>query len=201
MTAQGLLNSLKGLGRLFPLTRNPARTLLFAILVLITIIVAARFLLSWHHEYSMDIQNRIDTKMIRYESLNRLLADAEKYRQEHSALSDFKKDYLDSRLIHASTPVLAETQLQNLVNNMVKESNLNVLSMRMHPRTHQGEIINLRMGINSRGEIGAIYNFLRSASSHDKFIFVDQVEIRILNHRERRLYNFNAQIVAWTESP
>ena len=180
--------------------QNRFRVLLLAVALLLIIAVAGRFMVGVYEGYATNIQNEIDLKMTRYNNLSRLMADADRYREEHSTLVRFRSEYLDSGLIQASTPALAEAQLQNLINELADQSNLNVLSLRMLPRTQQGDITNLKIGINCRGEIEAIKEFLLRASSHDKFLFVEQVQIQILNQRERRYFNFNTQIVAWTRS-
>lgn len=180
--------------------KNRIRAFLLAITALLLIAVAGRFVVGVYHGYAQNIQNEIDLKMTRYNSLSRLMSEAERYRNEHSTLVMFRSEFLDSGLIQASTPALAEAQLQNMINELAEQSNLNVLSLRMLPRTQQGDITNLKIGINCRGEIGAIKEFLLKASNHDKFLFVEQIQIQILNQRERRHFNFNTQIVAWTRS-
>ncbi len=180
--------------------KNRVRVILLLVAAVLIVAVAGRFFIGVYDGYARSIQNEIDMKMIRYNALSRLMAEAEKYRDEHSTLVRFRSEFLDAGLIQASTPALAEAQLQNMINELAQQSNLNVLSLRMLPRTQEGEITNLRIGINCRGEIGAIKEFLQRASNHEKFLFVDQIQIQILNQRERRYFNFNAQLVAWTSS-
>lgn len=179
---------------------NRTRIILAAVMIVLMVIFFGRFLSGVYDGYATSIRNETEAQLTRYSSLSRLMDDAERYREEHATLVRFRNEFLDSGLIQASTPALAEAQLQNLINALAGEANLSVLSMRMLPRTQQGEITNLRIGINCRGEIGAIKNFLHKASLNDKFLFVDQIQIQILNQRERRHFNFNAEIVAWTRS-
>ncbi|WP_045215389.1 type II secretion system protein GspM [Desulfonatronovibrio magnus] len=179
---------------------NRIRILLIGVMAVLVLLVLARFLTGVYNSYAMNIQNDIDMKMTHYNSLIRVMANSERFQHEHNVLNSFRGDFLDAGLIRASTPALAEAQLQNLVNAIADEANINVLSMRMLPRTSQGDITNLKIGINTRGEIGAIRDFLRMAQENDKFLFVDQIQIQVMNQRERRYYNFNAEIVAWTMS-
>lgn len=176
------------------------RVVLVAVMAVLVLVVAGRFLVGIYSGYAGSIQDEIEMKMTRYNSLSRLLADGDRYREEHAALVRFRSEFLDSGLIQASTPALAEAQLQNMINELAEDSNLNVLSLRMLPRTQQGDITNLKIGINCRGEIGAVKDFLRKVAQSDRFLFVDQIQVQIINQRDRRFYNFNAQIVAWTRS-
>lgn len=194
-----IIELLKRHGSRFAHGQNQLRVLLIWVAVILLVILGFRYLSRTYDDYSQSIQNEIQVKTTRYNSLNRLMANAERFQEEHFTLARFHSEVIDSGLIHASTPALAEAQLQNLINSLADNSKLNVLSMRMLPRTQQGNITNIKIGINCRGEIGAIKNFLLQVENHEKFIFVDQIEIRIISQREKRHFNFNAQLVAWTK--
>ncbi|MFN2343849.1 MAG: type II secretion system protein GspM [Desulfonatronovibrio sp.] len=197
---QRIVEALKKMAQGAAAGPNRMRIVLVAVMILLVVVSLGRFLVSGYYEYSTKIANQTEMQLTRYNSLSRLMAEADRYREEHSTLVRFRNEFLDSGLIQASTPALAEAQLQNLINALASEANLSVRSMRMLPRTQQGNITNLRIGINCRGEIGAIKDFLHTASVNDKFLFVDQIQIQILNQRERRHFNFNAEIVAWIRS-
>ncbi len=179
--------------------KNRTRMLLISFMIILAILVAGRFLVNAYGDYADNLQNDIEINTLKYNSLVRLVSEAEKYKNEHLALNRFRNDFLNAKLIQGATPALAEAQLQNIINTMAEESNLNLLTMNMLPRTQANGVTHLKIGITGRGEIEAIQNFLYKASVHEKFIFVDQMEVRILNHRERRFFNFNAQLVAWTK--
>jgi len=178
--------------------RSRTRTILILVMLVLLLATLVRFLTDLYAGYEKSLQNEVDIRMTQFNNMSRLIVDGERYQKEHAALSHFENEYIDSRLIRATTPSLAEAQFQNLINDMAKESNLNVQSLRVLPRTSQGNITSLKIGINCRGEIEAIKNFLHKAANHDKFVFIDQMEIRIISQREQRYFNFNAQLIAWT---
>ncbi len=183
-------------------TQGPNRTrILLAVLMgVLLLVVLVRSGLGIYHGYEQSMQNEIEAQMNRYNNMSRIMADAENYQQEHNTLVQFERDYIDDRLIHASSLSLAEAQFQNLINELAGESNLDVRSVRILSRTTHGDITNLKIGINCRGQIEAIKNFLHKASNHEKFIFIDEMEIRIISQREQRFFSFNAQLIAWTKS-
>ncbi|WP_291323417.1 type II secretion system protein GspM [Desulfonatronospira sp.] len=191
---------LKRSGSLTAKGQSRTRLILISLMVLLMLIIMVRFLTGVYAGYQQSLQEEIDARMTRFESMSRLISQGEKYLQEYEVLTNFENHYISSRMIQASTPSLAEAQFQNLINDMAEEAGLNVQSVRVLPRTTQGNITNLKIGINGRGQIESIKNFLKHASGNDRFIFVDQLEIRILNHRERRYFDFNAQLIAWTQT-
>ena len=180
--------------------QSRSRLLLISLMTVLLLVVIARFVTGTYAGYQESLQNEIDAAMTRFESMSRLIAQDEKYRQEYEVITDFENQFVSSRMIQASTPSLAEAQFQNLISDMAEDAGLNVQSVRVLPRTTQGNITNLKIGINGRGQIEAIKQFLENASSSDKFIFVDEAEVRILNQREHRYFNFNAQLIAWTRT-
>jgi len=178
--------------------QSRTRIILVILMLILLLVMLVRFLTDLYAGYEKSLQNEIDIRLTEFNNMNRLIINGERYQKEHVALSTFENEYTDSRLIRASTPSLAEAQFQNLINDIAEESNLNVQSLRVLPRTNQGNITSLKIGINCRGEIQAIKNFLHKAENHDKFVFIDRMEIRIISQREQRYFNFNAQLIAWT---
>lgn len=177
---------------------NPTRVILFVIMSVLLLVWLVRFFWSTYYDVHREISQSMEVNMTRYNSLVRLISDAERYQDESRILASFKMDYLEPRMIQAETPALAEARFQGLINTQAQDSSLNVESMRVLSRIQKDEFTSLSMGISGRGEIRSIKEFLAGVEYHDKFMFVDQLEIRIINQRERRFFNFNIQITAWT---
>jgi len=180
--------------------QSRSRLALLGVMLVLLVLSMGRYGLSIYDGYQQRIQNDIQAEMTRLNSMSSLLADAEKHRTGHAVVSEFENEYVASRLIQASTLSLAEAQFHNLVDDLATEAGLNVRSLRVMSRSTQGDITSLKIGVECRGEIEAIKNFLQKADSHDKFIFVENFETRIINRREDRHFNFNAELTAWTKS-
>ncbi len=180
--------------------QSRSRLALLGIMLVLLILSLGRYGLSIYDGYEQRIQNDIQAEMTRLNSMSSVLADADKYRAEHAVVSEFENEYIASRLIQASTLSLAEAQFHNLVDDMATEAGLNVRSLRVMSRSTQGDITSLKIGVECRGEIEAIKDFLQKADNHDNFIFVENFETRIINRRETRHFNFNAELTAWTKS-
>lgn len=180
-------------------TISLAKAVLIVIMLILLLIWSVRFFWVIYYDFDREIDQSLEVNMTRYNSLVRLIADAERYQEESRVLASFKMNYLEPGMIQAATPALAEAQFQDLINSLAQDSSLTVQSMRVLPRTQEDGITSLNMGINARGEIQSIKEFLFGVEYHDKFIFVDQLEVRIINQRERRFFNFNIQVTAWTK--
>lgn len=182
----------------FGQSQKKARGILLGLLAVLLVLTGARWGVSAYQSYAQGLQQEIEIKENRYSNLARFMAEAERYQQEHQALLQFQEDFLAQRMIQASTSSLAEAKLQDLVNELAEDSGLNVRSMRTPSREQARGITMLRVQVSSRGEISSIKDFLQGISGHEKFIFVEEMEVGIINRREERFFNFNAQLVAWT---
>ncbi|RQD78732.1 GspMb/PilO family protein, partial [Desulfonatronospira sp. MSAO_Bac3] len=151
--------------------QSRSRLALLGVMLVLLILSMGRYGLSIYDGYQQGLQNDIQAEMTRLNSKGSLLADADKYRAEHAVVSEFENEYVASRLIQASTLSLAEAQFHNLVDDLANEAGLNVRSLRVMSRSTQGDITSLKIGVECRGEIEAIKDFLQKADSHDKFIF------------------------------
>lgn len=150
-------------------------------------------------DYIKDLNNQIELKTMQYKNLARVVDNSNQYQQLNDSLQQFKNKIVEKKFITGETLALSEVNFQNVINELAKKSNLNILSMRMLPRNQLNGLYKLKIGINCRAEIGQIRNFLKQVHNSPKFISFDQFEINIVNRRERRFYNFNAQLCAWTE--
>lgn len=149
--------------------------------------------------YIKDLNNRIELKNMQYKNLARVVDNSKQYEELNNSLQQYKNEIVGKKFITAETLALSEVNFQNVVNDLAKKSKVNILSMRMLPRSQLNGLYKLKIGINCRAEIGAISDFLKQVHDSSKFISFDQLEIKIVNRRERRFYNFNAQLSAWTE--
>jgi gluconate kinase len=55
----------------------------------------------------------------------------------------------------------------------------------------------VRLRISCRAEIGAIRDFLIKVNNSEKFIFLQEIEVKSISRREKRFYYFNAVVSAF----
>ena len=168
------------------------------ILAALILLVAVLGRVAWNSYHSLheQLKNRIDIKTLKYENQQRLLALGDEFTSFQQALKGFQDSTLQKKFIQGETPALAEVKFQNMINSVAKDTNVNILSVRMLPRKREGKLSRLNMGINCRAEITSITDFLERLKNEDTFIDFDKVEIKIVNRREERFFNFSAQMTA-----
>ncbi|HMB31012.1 MAG TPA: type II secretion system protein GspM [Desulfohalobiaceae bacterium] len=175
------------------------RILLFGFAGLLFVIVVFRTAWNVYWQYSKEFQHQIELKQIQYERLARILEKKGQYASMNKALRGYKEELVSKRFVQGETQTLAEAKFQNIVNGLANETEINILSMRVLPSKRYDNLQSLRLGINCRAEIGAINEFIVKIYENKRFIFFDQLEIKIVHRREHRYYNFNAELSAWTE--
>ena len=173
------------------------RKLLIIVMMILLLAVIIRSGAGMYRSYEQSINNEIEIRLSELEQVNRLILDEQRYRDEHSALVLFEKEHVDSGLILTGRSTMAEVRFQNLISNLADNAGLSVQSLKVLPRTNLGSVTCLAITINCRGDILALKNFLIEASSHDKFIFVDQMDVRRISSTERQDFNFSAKLIAW----
>jgi predicted negative regulator of RcsB-dependent stress response len=174
------------------------KVLLLVAGVLLALVV---FRTGWteYSQYNQEVDQQIDMKKMEYQKLVKLVSKGDQFKELNKELNQFKNNVVDKRFIQAATPALAEAKFQNLVNQLAEENAVRVLSVRVLPRQEAQYFNILKIGINCRAEIGAIKDFLKKIRDKTLFVFFDELEIKRINRREERFFNFNAQLLAWTE--
>jgi Tfp pilus assembly protein PilO len=174
------------------------RNLLVLVAVILLVVVVGRLAWSSYNSLHAEIKNRIEINTLKYENQQRLLAQGEDFKSFKEDMNSFQQSSLQKKFIQGETPALAEVKFQNVINSSAKETNLTILSMRMLPRKKEGRLSRLNMSINCRAEITAITDFLERLKHAETFIDFRKLEIKIVNRREERYYNFNAEMTAFS---
>lgn len=143
-----------------------------------------------------NLEQEIDLLTVQLEKQKRIVEQSQVYRQTNQELKDLRQEIVSTKLIQGDTPALAEAKLQNLITNMAKDYEVNILSMRMLPRERERFFTVVHMGISGRSEIKAIKDFVAHIEHEERFISISKLEIKIVNRREERYFNFSAQIEA-----
>ncbi|HDR46536.1 MAG TPA: hypothetical protein ENN94_02430, partial [Geoalkalibacter subterraneus] len=126
------------------------------------------------------------------------ITSGEEYAELHAEIVGLREELVDARLVKAGTLPLSEAMFQNIVNEWAESSGVNILSMRVLPLVEKGGLGEMRMAINTRAEIGGIQNFMERVEQGRRFIFFEEVEIKMISPHEKRYYYFNAQLTCWT---
>ena len=173
-----------------------SRKILLAMAGMLLLLVVVQF--GWNKFRSLEqsLEEQIDLKTVQFEKQKRIVKQSDAYRQTNQELKELRKEVVSTKLLQGDTPALAEAKLQNLINTLAKDTQVNILSMRMLPRKKENTITNLQIGINGRAEIDAIQEFLTMIEQDERFMYVSELEIKIVNRREERYFNLSAQITA-----
>lgn len=176
--------------------QSPMRKMLIAVAGILFILVM--FQTGWNKYTSLqqDLEDQVDLMAVKLEKQKRIVEQSQAYLRANQELKEFRKQIVSTRLLQGDTLALAEAKLQDLINEIAQEYNVNILSMRMLPRKSENIFSILQIGINGRAEIGAIKDFLAQIERDERFIYISELEIKIVNRREKRYFNLSAQITA-----
>lgn len=186
--------------RLHALFINPAQRMRMLLILAfgLAVVLTGNFVWTMIGEYERELDHGLEIRTLEYRNLQRLIAGSADYAEQTAALQAFQERLVREHLVKAASPALSEAMFQNIINELSNTSGVNVVSMRMLPRTERDGILLLRLMINARAEISAIKNFLLAVETNARLIFFDEMEIRQVSPNERRFYTFNAQLAAVT---
>ncbi|MFW5906373.1 MAG: type II secretion system protein GspM [Desulfobia sp.] len=176
--------------------QSPMRKMLIAVAGILFILVLSQTGWNKYTSLQQDLEDQIDLMAVQLEKQKRIVEQSQANLQANQELKELREQIVSTRLLQGDTPALAEAKLQNLINDIAQEYNVNILSMRMLPRKSENTFSILQIGINGRAEIGAIKDFLSQIEQDERFMYISELEIKIVNRREERFFNLSAQIAA-----
>ena len=169
---------------------------LIPIAVLLLLIVVGRWGYGQWNEKIESINEKIELRELQLDKYTRVVANSENYAAVNRVLLNLQDDVQKRRLFHARTEALAQARFQNLVKDLAKKNNIDVRSTKIIAEHGQGDISLLRLRIDAKAEAGAIRDFLLDLRAEKHYIFVADLEIRIINSREVRYYYLSVELVA-----
>ncbi len=176
---------------------NRRRVLLVVALVLL-LAVFLRYGYQAVAGYNSSLEDAIALQEAKLERLSRIIANKDDYSDLHRSLVSFREALVREKFVKEGTPSLSEVTFQNLVRDLAQETRVDIRAIKILPRVERDSFSLLKMNINARAEIGAIRDFLVRIQDHQRYLFFDDLEIKIISTREKRYFYFNAQLSALT---
>ena len=187
---------MKNLASLTDLLRR--REVLLALVGILLLLVIGRAGLGAYQAHNQALDDEIALKKLQYEKFSRLVARQQEFAALDRALQKFDQEVKARHLVQGETPTLTEVQFQNLLQKLARESSIDVRTTKVLPEVKKDGITMLRLRLSCRAEIGAVKDFLIKINNSEKFIFLQEVEVKIISRREKRFYYLNAVVTAFT---
>ncbi|TVQ97004.1 MAG: hypothetical protein EA399_14640 [Desulfovibrionales bacterium] len=175
------------------------KRVLLAITALLGITLFASFLWSAVTEYDRKLDQRLEIRSMEYRNLQQLISSEDHFADQAEYLQAFLERLTRDHLVRAASPPLSEAMFQNIVNDLTSAHQVDVVSMRMMPRSDRDGVVLLRLAITARADINAIRDFLLAVENNPRMLFFEELEIRQISQNERRFYHFNAHLAAVTK--
>ena len=187
---------MKNLTSLTDLLRR--RGVLLTLAGILLLLVIGRSGLGAYQAHNQALDDEIALKKLQYEKFSRLVARQQEFAALDRALQKYDQEVKARHLVQGETPTLTEVQFQNLLQKLARESSIDVRTTKVLPEVKKDGITMLRLRLSCRAEIGAVKDFLIKINNSEKFIFLQEVEVKIISRREKRFYYFNAVVTALT---
>ena len=187
---------MKNLASLTDLLRR--REVLLALVGILLLLVIGRAGLGAYQAHNQALDDEIALKKLQYEKFSRLVARQQEFAALDRALQKFDQEVKARHLVQGETPTLTEVQFQNLLQKLARESSIDVRTTKVLPEVTKDGITMLRLRLSCRAEIGAVKDFLIKINNSEKFIFLQEVEVKTISRREKRFYYLNAVVTAFT---
>ncbi len=173
------------------------REVLLVVVGILLVLVIGRAGLGFYQAQNQALDDEIALKTLQFEKFSRLVARRQEFVALDQALQKFDQEIKNRNLLQGETPTLTEVKFQNLLQKLAKESSVDVRTTKVLPEIKKTGVTMVRLRLSCRAEIGAIKDFLIKVNNSDKFIFLQEIEVKTISRREKRFYYFNAVISAF----
>lgn len=173
------------------------REVLLVVVGVLLVLVIGRAGLGFYQAQNQALDDEIALKTLQFEKFSRLVARQQEFVALDQALGKFAQEVKTQNLLQGETATLTEVKFQNLLQKFAKESSVDVRTTKVLPEIKKADVTMVRLRISCRAEIGAIRDFLIKVNNSEKFIFLQEIEVKSISRREKRFYYFNAVVSAF----
>lgn len=170
------------------------------VLIPLAMILFVLVIVRWGHETwtekTLFLNSVIELRELQLNKYTRIAENSGNYEAVNLALQRLQTEIQQKNLFYAASESLAQARFQSLVKNLAGKNLIDIRSTRVNPIRHQDDMVLLSLRIDAKAEIGAIRDFLLDLRSDPHYIFVSDLEIRIINSREDQFYYLTAGLVA-----
>jgi len=192
----GYLRSMEKLNYYINLCKR--REVLLVVVGILLVLVVGRAGIGFYQAQNQALDDEIALKTLQFEKFSRLVARQQEFVALDQALRKFEQEVKNRNLLQGETATLTEVKFQNLLQKFAKESSVDVRTTKVLPEIKKADVTMVRLRLSCRAEIGAIRDFLVKVNNSEKFIFLQEIEVKTISRREKRFYYFNAVISAFT---
>ena len=170
--------------------------LLIPVAVFLLLIVVGRWAYGqWDGKIDF-FNEQIELRELQLSKYTRVVGNSENYAAVNRVLLNLQDEVHKQHLFHAGTESLAQARFHNLVKELAKKNSIDIRSTKIISDHHQDDLSLLYLRIDAKAEAGAIRDFLLDLRNENHYIFVSDLEIRIINARETRYYYLTTELVA-----
>jgi len=173
------------------------REVLLVVVGILLVLVVGRAGVGFYQAQNQALDDEIALKTLQFEKFSRLVARQQEFVALDQALRKFEQEVKNRNLLQGETATLTEVKFQNLLQKFAKESSVDVRTTKVLPEIKKAGVTMVRLRISCRAEIGAIRDFLIKVNNSEKFIFLQEIEVKSISRREKRFYYFNAVVSAF----
>ncbi|HSR52705.1 MAG TPA: type II secretion system protein GspM [Acidobacteriota bacterium] len=151
----------------------------------VVVVVLVFFIVLPFMDAQAEVENDVDHQAA---LLQRSLDSIENQELYRTRLQELESEMriLESRLLDAGNPSLAQTQLLEILKFIEQQTGASITRSSPIPERSEGDYTRVTMQINLECDIVELTGFLRSVAEHEKFLMVDEFNLNVGRSRRSR---------------
>ncbi|HSR67692.1 MAG TPA: type II secretion system protein GspM [Acidobacteriota bacterium] len=170
--------------RLKNLSRRDRRAVV-GLTAIVGVMVVVFFIILPFVDAQAEVKEELDQQASLLQRTLSTIENQDAYRQRLSQL-DSEMRILESRLLDATNPTLAQTHLLEILKFLEQQNGVQITRSSPIPERNEGSYTRVTMQINLECDIVSLTGFLRSIAEHEKFLLVDEFNLNVGRSRRSR---------------
>jgi Tfp pilus assembly protein PilO len=152
-------------------------------LLAVLLFIFSRYILIPFYQQEISLREEIEGMELTYEQYKKILLKKDDIEKQLSQIKQ-KKNKITSQFLRGDTPALAAAELQRILEQIAKSSEVKLKRVRVRDSDEVGEFLSIPIEVRMTTDLQKVTKFLEGIKNSNKFLYVGKLKISVKNRRD-----------------
>jgi Tfp pilus assembly protein PilO len=152
-------------------------------LLAVLLFIVTKYLLVPFYQQEISLREEIERMELTHEQYKKILLKRDDIEKQLSQIKQ-QKNKITSQFLRGDTPALAAAELQRILEQIAKTSEVELKSVRVRDSDEVGEFLSIPIEVRMTTDLQKVTQFLEGIKKSNKFLYVGKLKISVKNRRD-----------------
>jgi hypothetical protein len=152
-------------------------------LLAVLLFIVTKYLVIPFYQQEISLREEIEGMELTHEQYKKIVLKRDDIEKQLSQITQ-KKNKITSQFLRGDTPALAASELQRILEQIAKTSEVELKRVRVRDSDEVGEFLSIPIEVRMTTDLQKATQFLEGIKKSNKFLYVGKLKISVKNRRD-----------------